>query len=148
MIRHACAPHTRHQDLAKRRADDAKRREGDVKKTLMVAVLLATALFRTGNAAAAEMTGYVSDHSCASGRVSEKRAMDWIKPDLFEACVKKCVKEGSEMVFVTEDNRILTFDAASTKKVRSLMGHRVKLTGTSNNGVLKVDSVAAIAFDK
>ena len=97
---------------------------------------------------AAEMTGYVSDQSCAASRSSEKHAMDWIKPDLFEACVKKCVKEGSSMVFVTEDNKILTFDAASNAKAMAHMGHRVKVTGSASNGVLKVDSIAPIAMTK
>lgn len=97
---------------------------------------------------AAEMTGYVSDQSCAASRASEKHAMDWIKPDLFEACVKKCVKEGSAMVFVTEDNKILTFDAASSAKAMAHMGHRVKVTGTAVNGTLRLDSIAAIGMPK
>lgn len=101
-----------------------------------------------GAAGAAEMTGYVSDQTCAANRASEKRAMDWIKPDVFESCVRKCSKEGSALVFLTEDNKMLTFDAASSAKAKAHMGQHVKVTGTSANGVLKVDSIATIAMTK
>ena len=42
-----------------------------------------------------------------------KTAAEWIKPAAFENCVKDCVKNGEEAVFVTEDNKTYKFDAAS-----------------------------------
>jgi hypothetical protein len=52
------------------------------------------------------------------------------------------------MVFVTEDNKILRFDQASSAKVMPLMGHRVKVTGTAKDGTLMVDTIAAIEMKK
>lgn len=112
----------------------------------LATVALAAAL--TASVVAAEMTGYVSDDSCAAKSAASAKAIDWIQPARFEACVKKCQKEGSPLVFVTEDNKILTFDAASTAKATALMGHRVKVTGTATGGVLKIDSIAAIEMPK
>ena len=109
---------------------------------VIVTVVSSTSAF------AAEMTGYVSDDACASKSAKASRAMDWIKVDAFEACVKKCVKEGSSMVFVTEDNKILHFDQASNAKAMPLMGRRVKVSGTAKDGTLTVESIAAIEMKK
>lgn len=113
-------------------------------RTILTAVALAAAMSTSGSAA--EITGYVSDDACATKSAASARAADWIKADAFEACVKKCVKDGSRMVFVTEDNKILTFDAASKAKVMPLMGHHVRVTGTARAGTLTVDRIAAIAM--
>lgn len=102
----------------------------------------------TTAAAAAEITGYVSDDSCASKSASKSKAMDWIQPDRFEACVQKCHKEGSPLVFVTEDNKILKFDAASSAAATAHRGRRVKVTGTTTGGALKIDSITAIEMPK
>ena len=48
------------------------------------------------------------------------------------------------MVFVTEDNKILRFDASSNAKAMAHMGHRVKVNGTAKDGTLKVDTIASI----
>jgi hypothetical protein len=116
-----------------------------MKKVLAVAALVAGL---SGTGFAAEMTGYVSDHSCATSGAKAAKAMDWIKTDAFEACVKKCAKEGSPVVFVTEDNKILTFADASKAKAAAHMGHRVKVTGTTANGVITLESIAPIAMAK
>jgi hypothetical protein len=76
------------------------------------------------------------------------KAVDWTKPDLFESCVKKCVKEGSKMAFLTEDNKILKFDAGSSAKAMPHMGHRVKVTDTAADGVPRVQTIAAIDMKK
>jgi hypothetical protein len=96
---------------------------------------------------AAEMTGYISDDSCATKSASAAKAADWIKPDAFEACAKKCVKEGSAAVFVTEDNKIVRLDAGATAKVMPYLGHRVKLTGSVKDGLLNVDTIASIKME-
>lgn len=113
-----------------------------------LAVLALMAGIATSGAAAEEMTGYVSDHSCATSGAGKAKAMDWIKTDRFESCVKKCQKEGSPLVFVTEDNKILKFDTGSTAKATAHMGHRVKVTGTAADGVLKLDTIASIEMPK
>ena len=90
---------------------------------------------------AASLTGYVSDTKCATGAAAKGTAAEWIKPALFEQCVKDCVKEGSEAVFVTEDNKIVKFDAAAKDKIKPFLGHKVSITGSIKNGVLTIDTV-------
>jgi hypothetical protein len=93
---------------------------------------------------AASMTGYVSDTKCATGAAAKGTAAEWIKPALFEQCVKDCVKEGSEAVFVTEDNKIVKFDAAAKDKIKPFLGHKVNITGSIKNGVLTIDSITGM----
>lgn len=109
---------------------------------LALSVMLWTAL----PAAAAEMTGYLSDEACVSKNLSVKKAMDWIQPTAFEACVKKCVKEGSAVVFVTEDNKVLRLDAASLQKATPYIGKRVSVKATVSGTTIALDSVTAIAM--
>jgi hypothetical protein len=94
--------------------------------------------------AAGAIVGYVSDAKCATTGAGKKAAAEWIQPAAFEDCVKKCVKEGSEPVFVTEDNRILKFDAASMKKIAAFHGHKVSVVGTVQGTTLSVDSVTGL----
>jgi len=90
------------------------------------------------------MTGYVSDAKCAASGAKAKTAAEWIKPAAFESCVKDCVKNGSDAVFVTEDNKTLKFDAASMDKIKAHLGHKVKVTGTVEGDVLKVETVTMV----
>ena len=93
---------------------------------------------------AASMTGYVSDTKCAAGAAGKSTAAEWIKPAAFEQCVKDCLKEGSEAVFVTEDNKIVKFDAAAKEKIKPFVGHKVNVAGTIKNGVLTIDSITSV----
>jgi hypothetical protein len=73
-----------------------------------------------------------------------KTAAEWIKPEAFERCVKDCVKSGSEAVFVTEDNRILKFDAASAARIAPFLGRKVSAIGTVTDNVITIDSVKVL----
>jgi hypothetical protein len=95
-------------------------------------------------ALAEKLTGYVSDEQCASSSAKAAKATDWINPAKFESCAQKCAKNGSPIVFVTEDNKVLKLDADSTKKAGAHLGHRVSVTGTVENGTLKIDTIATI----
>jgi len=90
------------------------------------------------------MIGYISDTKCATSGAKAKTAAEWIQPAAFEDCVKKCVKEGSEAVFVTEDNKILKLDAASTAKITQYLGHKVSVTGKVEGTTLKIDTVSGL----
>jgi hypothetical protein len=108
-------------------------------------VALATVLFLGSMpAAAAEITGYISDNVCVSKNTDKTKAMDWIQPAAFEACAKKCVKEGSEVVFVTEDNKILRMDAASVAKAMPHLGQRVSVQATIKDGAVTLSSISTI----
>jgi hypothetical protein len=96
------------------------------------------------SALAGQVTGYISDEKCAVSGSKAKTARDWIDPNEFEGCVKRCVKAGSPVVFVTEDNRILKIDPASLEKVTPHIGHKVTVTGKEEGGALKIDSISSI----
>jgi hypothetical protein len=104
------------------------------------AVLSLASLFSLA-AFAAEYTGYISDEKCASASAKSKTAAEWIKPAAFESCVKKCVKDGSAVVFVTEDNQLYKIDADSMSKVMPELGHKVTVTGKIEGGTIKIDSI-------
>jgi hypothetical protein len=98
-------------------------------------------------AMAEKLTGYVSDEKCAVSGSKAAKATDWINPNAFESCAKKCAEAGSTVVFVTEDNKILKLDADSTKKAMPHLGHRVSLSGKVENGTLKIEEIASIKMD-
>ncbi|HLW76346.1 MAG TPA: hypothetical protein VKS01_05160 [Bryobacteraceae bacterium] len=106
-----------------------------MKKLLMVLAV-------SGIAFAGEWTGYISDAKCATASAKAKTAAEWIKPAVFESCVKTCVKAGSPAVFVTLDNQMLKFDAASMDKVTPMLGHKVTVSGKVDNGVMSVETIS------
>jgi hypothetical protein len=107
-----------------------------------LAILALSAVSLTAESAA--LTGYISDSKCALSSAKAKTAAEWIKPAAFEKCVKDCVKDGSDAVFVTEDNKILKFDAASIAKITPHLGHKVSVKGTSDGHTLTVESVTVL----
>ena len=114
---------------------------------MLIAVLgLSVASFAAVAAVPANgaIVGYISDTKCATSGAKAKTAAEWIQPAAFEDCVKKCVKEGSPAVFVTEDNKILKVDAASSAKVAQYLGHKVSVTGKVEGTTLKVDTITAL----
>lgn len=106
-----------------------------MKKRFTLIALLSTTAF------AGEWTGYISDEKCASASAKAKSAAEWIKPAAFESCVKTCVKQGSAVVFVTEDNRLYKIDADSMAKVMPQLGHKVVVTGKIDGETIKIDSI-------
>jgi hypothetical protein len=109
-----------------------------MKKTFAVLTL---SVLGSMAAMAGEWTGYISDEKCASASAKSKTAAEWIKPAAFEGCVKKCVKEGSAVVFVTEDNHLYKIDADSMNKAMSQLGHKVVVTGNIDGGTIKIDNI-------
>jgi hypothetical protein len=113
---------------------------------IAVVALSVASLSSLGAAAPAAdpIIGYISDAKCATSSSKAKSAAEWIKPAAFEECVKTCVKDGSEAVFVTEDNKILKFDAASIEKITPYLGRKVSVTGSIKDSTLKVNSIAGL----
>jgi hypothetical protein len=110
-----------------------------MKKSIAIA---AFAAMSSMTAMAAEWTGYISDTKCAAAGSKASTAAEWIKPEAFESCVKQCVKAGSPAVFVTLDNKMIKFDAASIEKVTPMLGHKVTVTGKLDGGLMKIDTIA------
>jgi hypothetical protein len=98
----------------------------------------------TLGAAGGAMIGYVSDTKCAMSGASKKTAAEWIQPAAFEKCVKECVGQGSEAVFVTEDNKILKLAATSKDKVTPFLGHKVSVVGNVNGGTLTIEKITGM----
>jgi hypothetical protein len=97
------------------------------------------------SALAGEFNGYVSDTKCAASNAKAGAASEWVKPAAFEACAKKCIEEGSAMVFVTADNKIVKIGPAAMAKVMPMLGHKVTLTGQIDGDTLvKVDTIASV----
>lgn len=115
-----------------------------MRKLIAFSVLLALASVA---AVAEHITGYVSDAQCASHSSKAAKATDWINPKAFEGCVQKCAKNGSSLVFVTEDNKVLKLEGDSLKKATDHQGHRVSVEGKVENGALSIDRIENIKME-
>ncbi len=112
-------------------------------------ILAAFALLSFASTAcfAERLTGYISDEQCAVASSKAAKATDWINPKKFESCAKKCANNGSPVVFVTEDNKVLKLDAESLKKASAHLGQRVSVDGKVENGTLKIEMIATIKME-
>ena len=83
-------------------------------------------------AQADEMTGYVSDAHCgaAHNKVSDANTK----------CINKCLGGGSDPVLV-QDGKVIKFDADSKDKAKSFAGQMVKIDGTMDGDMLKINSI-------
>lgn len=116
-------------------------------KQVIATVVLGVAAVGVTLSGAGPIVGYISDEKCALSGAKASKAAEWIKPAAFEACVKDCVNKGAEAVFVTEDNKILKFDAASKKKIAAHMGHKVSVTGKVQGSTITVDTIADLKLE-
>lgn len=99
-------------------------------KKLALAFLLVLSLVAF-SAAAAEMTGYISDAKCAKDVAKAES-------DGHADCAAACAKKGEALVFVS-DGKVYKVDDQS--KVQDHVGHKVTITGKVDGDTLKVDSV-------
>ena len=100
-------------------------------KKLALAVLLVLSLLAF-TAAAAEMTGYISDVTCAKKDVAKAES------DAHAGCAAGCAKKGAALVFVS-GGKIYQLDDQA--KVTEHVGHKVTITGKVDGETLKIDSV-------
>ena len=113
-------------------------------KNVMLVAVFGFAMIGARLQGAGAIVGYISDEKCALSGAKAGKAAEWIKPAAFESCVKDCLKQGSEAVFVTEDNKILKLDAASSAKIAKYHGHKVSVTGKVEGTTLKIDSITGL----
>jgi len=99
-------------------------------KRLVFAVLLVLSLLAF-TAAAAEMTGYISDAKCAKDVAK-------VESDAHAGCAAGCAKKGAALVFVSGGKVYKVDDQA---KVQDHAGHKVTINGKVEGDTLKVDSV-------
>jgi hypothetical protein len=99
----------------------------------MKRLLAAFALTAIGSmsAFAGEWSGYIADSKCKHTDGTEAHV----------ACTAKCIKGGSEAVFVTSDDKVLKIDKASLDKVVPHYGHKVTITGKVEGDTVMIDSI-------
>ena len=83
-------------------------------------------------AAAAEMTGYISDVTCAKKDVAKAES------DAHAGCAAGCAKKGAALVFVSEGKVYKIDDQA---KVQEHAGHKVTIEGKVTGDTIAVESV-------
>lgn len=82
-----------------------------------------------GLSLAETVTGFVSDAKCHKASAGHA------------ACAKKCVAAGQAIVLVTEDNKVLKVH--NPDALKELVGDKVTVEGTVDNGAIHVDSAKA-----
>ena len=80
------------------------------------------------SAAAAEMTGYISDAKCAKDVAK-------VESDGHAGCAAACAKKGEALVFVSDGK------VSDQSKVQDHIGHKVTVTGKVDGDALTVESV-------
>lgn len=101
----------------------------------MKKLVLASALVVSFGAFAAfadDITGYVSESHCGAAHNAPSAANT--------ACIKKCLKGGSDPVLVRE-GKVMHFDADSKTKAEAYAGDNVKIDGTMNGDVVTINSI-------
>jgi hypothetical protein len=100
-------------------------------------VIMAIAFVATGSFAkdskpkTVKMSGWVSNDKCGAKDIDNA------------ACSKKCVGNGSKLVFVSEkDKSVINVDNEDALKGHE--GHHISVIGKMDSGMLHVDSVAML----
>ena len=100
-------------------------------KKIVLASLMAVTLGSFA-AMAEELTGYVSDAMCGAKHNSVS--------DANTKCVEGCLKKGGDPVLVVVD-KVMKFDADSATKAKAFAGQDVKVMGSVDGDVVKIDSI-------
>ncbi|MBV8833027.1 MAG: hypothetical protein JO108_27835 [Acidobacteriaceae bacterium] len=79
-----------------------------------------------------EMTGYISDAHCGATHNKVSAANT--------ACIKKCVGGGADPVLV-QNGKVIKFDADSKDKAKTFVGQMVKIDGSMDGEMLKINSI-------
>jgi hypothetical protein len=97
--------------------------------------VLATFLVASVGSVAAladQITGYVSEAGCGAKHSTVSAANT--------KCVEGCLKKGSDPVLVSE-GKVIKFDADSKEKAKAFAGQNVKIDGTMDGDVVKINSI-------
>ena len=93
---------------------------------------LATVSLCSFAAYADQMTGYVSDAHCGAAHNSVSEAST--------KCIQGCLKKGSDPVLVS-DGKVMKFTPDSVAKARSFAGQEVKIDGSMDGDLVKINSI-------
>ncbi len=104
---------------------------GVMKPVCVLRGLLLSALMLS-TAAAAEMTGWISDSACGKANASSKASA--------RECAQRCIREGASPVFVSEkDQKVYKVQDAALAK-QHLKG-KVMVSGTLHGDVLQIAKI-------
>lgn len=101
-------------------------------KKLVLASFLTVSLCSVG-AFAEEMTGYVSESHCGAKHDSVSAANT--------KCIQACLKGGSSPVLVS-NGKVMKFDSDSAEKAKAYAGDNVKIDGTMDGDMIKINSIS------
>jgi hypothetical protein len=99
-------------------------------KKIVLASLMAVTLGSFA-ALADELSGYISDSHCGAKHHEVS--------DANSKCISGCLKNG-EPVLVVGD-KVMKFDADSAAKAKAFGGQDVKITGSVDGDVVKIESI-------
>ena len=101
-------------------------------KKFLFASVIATSLCAF-SAIADDMTGYVSDAHCGAhhDKVSDANSK----------CIDKCLGGGSDPVLVS-NGKVMKFDTDSKDKAKAFAGQNVKIDGTMDGDMVKINSIS------
>ena len=102
-----------------------------------VLCLTATVLWVAAPAAADTWKGTLSDSMCGAKHSAEKHGGDAKK---HEACVEKCIKNGGEYVFLSND-KVYKISNQSFAGLKAHAGQEVNLTGEMKGDTITVSKV-------
>ncbi|MGZ4823153.1 MAG: hypothetical protein ACXVZT_00970 [Terriglobales bacterium] len=106
-------------------------------KKLMPILACLALLSAMAFAGTSTMTGYIVDEKCGAKGAHAGA----------ESCAKKCAEAGEKMVFVgDQDKNVLKLD--NPDAVKGHEGHHVAVTGSVQDGVLHIDTLAMAAEGK
>ncbi|MGA8026382.1 MAG: hypothetical protein WB992_04500 [Bryobacteraceae bacterium] len=107
-------------------------------KKLVFASIMAASLCSFA-AIADDISGYVSESHCGAKHDSVSAANT--------KCIETCLKGGSDPVLV-KDGKVIAFDADSKDKARGYAGKEVKIDGSMEGDVIKVNSIEEAKAEK
>jgi hypothetical protein len=79
-----------------------------------------------------DITGYISDAHCGAAHNAPS--------DANTKCIDTCLKKGSDPVLVS-NGKVMQFDADSKDKAKAFAGQNVKIDGTMDGDVVKINSI-------
>lgn len=83
-------------------------------------------------ALADDLSGYVSESHCGAKHHAVSAANT--------QCINTCLKGGSDPILVS-NGKVMKFDADSKEKARAFAGDNVKIDGSIDGDVIKINSI-------
>jgi len=112
------------------------------RKSILTLIVCCAAMLPVARAAdnSRTMRGWFVDEACTRGRVAEGR----IEPDNPD-CAKRCVKEGSKLMFMSESDKAMFEVKDPAGQVKNI-GYYVEISGsTDGSKMLTVNAVKQLA---